>query len=68
MHEIGAEVVGRILDHHAEIFEMERITQRRFHADIAGDPDKDDGFDPARTQNAVELRIEKGTVPRFMMT
>jgi hypothetical protein len=40
MHEIGAEVVGRILDHHAEIFEMERITQRRFTQTLLAIPTK----------------------------
>src|SRR6185436_10366351 len=62
LDEVGAEMVGRVLEHHSEIFEVEAVAQGRFDADVGGDADEDDVADAACAQGAVELRVEEGAV------
>jgi hypothetical protein len=62
LHEIRPEMVGRILQHHPEIFEVEAVAKRRFDADVGGDADEDDVADAARPKRRIELRVEEGAV------
>ena len=54
--------MGGVVQDHAEIFQVETVAQRRFHADIGGDAAKHERADAARAQDAVELAIEEAAV------
>ncbi len=58
-------MMGRVLQHHAEIFEMEGIAQRAFHADIGGNTDKDEVADAAGAQHAVHIGVEEAGIARL---
>src|SRR3954462_11695292 len=62
LDEVGPEMMGRILQHHPEIFEVEAVAQRAFDADIGGDAHEHDIADAACAQSLVELRVEEGRI------
>src|SRR5947209_8847782 len=65
LNEVRSEMMDGVLEHDAEIFEVEGVAQRRLHADIGGDAGEHQRADAARAQHAVDVGVEKAAVTGF---
>ncbi len=62
MQERRPEMMRRVFEHDAEIFEVKAVAQRAFDAHVGGNANEDEIANAPCPQHGVELRIEEGAI------